>query len=271
MKSGLYTGVVYHRRSRPRVHALRYRVFSLLIDLDEIADMTQRLRLLRFNRGGLFSFHEQDHGDGSGTLRTWVEDRLRASGAALPGGRIEVLAYPRVLGYVFNPLSVFFCYRADGQLAVILYEVSNTYREKHTYVVPVDGTAGPVIRQEAAKAFHVSPFLPLEGRYSFLIEPPGPHVAIGVNLHDDEGILLATSFKGERKPLTDRTLAAAFLKFPLMTLKVIAGIHWEALRLWRKGIAFRPHGKAAAAIGTSVAPGLPPERGPAPSTRAQPR
>jgi len=250
MNSALYTGAVFHRRIRPKEHKLRYRVFSLLIDLAEIPELSKRLKLLRFNRRGLFSFRESDHGDGETPLRDWVERQLAEAGLAISGGRIAVLAYPRMLGYVFNPLSVFFCYDHNHRLAAILYEVANTYSERHTYVIPVENAAA--IRQSAEKVFYVSPFLPVEGRYEFAIEPPENAVGISIRLVDREGLLLAASFRGDRKPLTDRTLAAAFLRYPLMTLKVIAGIHWEALKLWRKGIPFRRHASAATSAGAAA-------------------
>jgi DUF1365 family protein len=245
MRSAIFTGTVFHRRLRPRSHSLRYSVFSLLIDLDEIPSLSRRLKLLRFNRGGVLSFRESDHGSrGEISLRDWVERRLEANGISLKGGRIAVLAYPRMFGYVFNPLSVFFCYATDNSLAAILYEVANTYGERHSYVIAVEGTNGRV-DQSTDKAFYVSPFLPMEGQYRFQIEPPGDRVGVSVNLHDGEGLLLAASFVGDRKPLTDARLLALLFRYPLMTLKVMGAIHWEALKLWRKGIRFRPHTPAA--------------------------
>ena len=255
MKSGLYFGTVYHRRTRPKAHSLRYRVFSLLVNLDEIPALSKRLRLLRFGRTGILSFSENDHGDGGRTpLRQWVTDKVARLGIDMAGGRIRLLTYPRMFGYVFNPLSVFFCYDSDDRLAAILYEVSNTYGERHTYVIPVS-TDAAAPRQTAAKVMYVSPFLPDEGRYRFNITPPADHVGIGIRFDDSDGPLLTASFTGERRELTDRNLAAALIRYPLMTIKVIAAIHWEAFKLWRKGVAFRSHRPMVKPV-ESTKPGL---------------
>ena len=241
MKSGLYFGTVYHRRARPKAHSLRYRVFSLLVDLDEIPSLSKRLWLLRFGGPGVLSFNESDHGDGGeAPLRQWVTDKVARSGIDISGGSIRILTYPRMFGYVFNPLSVFFCYGSDDRLAAILYEVSNTYGERHAYTIPV-GADAAAPRQTAAKVMYVSPFLPDEGRYRFNISPPGDDIGVTIRFDDSDGPLLTASFAGRRRELTDWTLALALIRYPLMTVKVIAGIHWEAFKLWRKGIPFRPH------------------------------
>lgn len=256
MSSGIYSGRVTHTRLRPKQHRLNYGVFSLLIDLDEIPSLARRLRLLRFDRAGILSFRQSDHGEGAAVdLRSWVERKLAEAG--IPGGgRIEILAYPRMFGYVFNPLSVFFCYTPDGRLTAILYEVANTYSERHTYVIPAEETAlpgrGKVVRQSADKVFYVSPFLPTAGRYRFRIRPPGNEVGVGITLEDEDGVLLTAAFHGKRQPLTDGRLLRVLLTYPLMTIKVMAGIHWEALKLWRKGIRFRKHLPATERLGSSV-------------------
>lgn len=256
MSNALYHGAVVHRRNRPKAHALRYKVFALCIDLDAVPDLAKTLRLLSVNRFGLFAFHDRDHGPGDGSpLRPWVERLLRESGMGGPVGRVRLLCYPRILGYVFNPLSVYFCDRPDGSLLAILYEVSNTYGERHTYVISAGD--GPVQRQECAKSFYVSPFIAMEGTYRFHVLPPAETVTIGIRQSDPEGPLLTAVFNGRRESLNDRSLLRAFFRYPLMTLKVIGGIHWEALKLWRKGIPVVRHVPAPAKTYSSGHPVVP--------------
>ncbi len=254
MRSALYRGIVVHQRVRPKAHRLRYRVFSLLVDLDELPELSTRLRLMGIDRGGVFSFRQSDHGARAGGegLRPWVDARLAEAGIAIPGGRVEVLCYPRMFGYVFNPLSVFFCRDADGSLAAILYEVGNTHGETHTYVIPAAPDRSGVVRQSADKLFYVSPFLPVGGRYRFRIDPPGSEVGLVIGVDDTEGPLLTASFNGKRTELTDGALLKALFAYPLMTLKIIAGIHWEALKIWRKGIAYLHHRPATTPRASSV-------------------
>jgi len=235
--SRLYSGTVFHRRLRPRVHKLSYRVFYMLLDLDELPSLARRLRLFAHNRFSLFSFHDKDHGDGSGRpLRGWIETQLSRAGIDLGGGRIAVLCLPRVLGHVFNPLTVYFCHRADGGLVAMLYEVNNTFGERHSYLIPVETPGAGVVSQGCDKAFYVSPFLPVSGRYHFKVLRPGARLALTIRESDEGGAMLTASFAGTARLFTDRQLAITFLQHPLLTLKVVGGIHWEALRLWLKGI-----------------------------------
>ena len=232
--SALYIGTVAHKRLRPKAHKLRYRVFSLLLDLDELPGL--KLRWLGVNRPGLLSFREADHGDG-GPLRPWVAARLAEAGIVAEGP-VRLLCYPRMLGYVFNPLTVYFCHHGDGGLAAIIYEVHNTHGERHAYVLP--GGDG-VVRHSCEKAFFVSPFMPMDCVYRFTISPPGETVSVGIVEGDGEGTLLTASFAGEREDLTDATLLRAVLAHPLMTLKVTLAIHWEAVRLLAKGLRVYRH------------------------------
>lgn len=252
MRSALYAGDVVHVRKRPRRHKLHYRVFSLLLDLDEVAAFSETSRLFGFNRGALFSFWEKDHGDSqTGQLRGWIQSQLVQAGLDLQRPRIEVLCYPRIFGYVFNPLTVYFCYDDKDGLAAILYEVCNTFGERRTYVIPATADARQV-RQTCAKELYVSPFVPMDCVYDFIIDPPGDAVAVRIDEADADGLLLRAVFTGKRRPLDDRTLTWALLRYPLMTLKVTAAIHWEALRLWIKGVPPIRHHAAAKRVDTSI-------------------
>lgn len=236
--SALYRGEVTHRRTRPRTHRLRYRVFWLLLDLDEIDALDRRLRLFSRNRFNLIAFHDRDHGDGSGDLRARIESLLAAAGIQTRGGPVRLLTMPRLLGYAFNPISLYYCRHADGRLMAMVYEVTSTFGVRHAYVVPLppeDQAAGR-IRQGAAKALYVSPFMGMEMDYAFRGHAPGERLALTVDGLDAQGLLITATMQGERRPLTDRALLAAAAAMPLMTLKVTAAIHWEALRLWLKGV-----------------------------------
>ncbi len=252
-RSCLYAGQVMHHRMKPSRHRFIYRVMSMLIDLDELPSLASRLKLFSLNRFNLFSFHEGDHGDDSGRpLIEQIRETLRQQGMELGNGRVELLCYPRLLGYVFNPLSVFYCYDEQDQLTAILYEVSNTFNQKHNYLIPVAGSTGNLIRQSCDKAFYVSPFLSMATRYHFRLLPPSNRVAVCIRQTDTEGPLLHASFTGRRRELSDRSLLSTFFRYPLMTFKVIAGIHWEALQIWRKKVPLQPRPAPPAARTTLV-------------------
>ncbi|MEO7563952.1 MAG: DUF1365 domain-containing protein [Sphingomicrobium sp.] len=240
MMSALYTGRVMHRRLRPKLHQLDYRIFSLLIDLDELEAMDQRLRLFSWRRFNLLSFRDGDYGDGSATpLRTQAERHLERIG--IPDvGRIELLTMPRLLGFAFNPLSLYFCYDLTGALTAIIHEVHNTFGERHSYVLTADEDRGSV-RQGAAKAFHVSPFLPMTLGYTFRVRPPGKQLQVAIQVSDKDGPLLVAIQRMKRRQLTDAAILRAVLAFPLMTFKVVAGIIWEAAKLWIKGVGVHRH------------------------------
>jgi len=251
--SAIYAGSVVHQRFRPRRHRLRYRVFSLLLDIDELPQLASRLRFFSYNNWGLFSFLDRDHGDASGgNLRRWTESQMAAAGLEPDGGAIRILCYPRILGYVFNPLTVYFCYARHGALVALLYEVSNRHSERHTYVVPVTGPAATVVQQTCRKEFYVSPFIPLDCTYQFRVVPPQDSVSILIEALDGEGPLLAAAFSGRRWPLSNISLLRALIAYPLMTLKVTVGIHWEALRLFLKGVPVFLHRRAEHSISVSV-------------------
>ncbi len=241
MNSALYVGTVVHQRLRPKRHRLNYRLAQGLFDLDELDAVAGRLRFLSRNRFNLFAFHDRDYGDGSDApLRDQIEAHLRGAGLEPDGGSIRLLAMPRVLGHVFNPIATWFCHRRDGSLLAIVYEVTNTLRQRHSYLIPVTGAGKDgTIRQSCAKTLYVSPFMDMDMGYDFAIRPPGEKVQIVVNGKDREGPLISATFAGSRRALTDRALLRLFFTIPLVTLKTVAGIHWEALKLWLKGIRIR--------------------------------
>ncbi|MGO4715420.1 DUF1365 domain-containing protein [Bradyrhizobium sp. 2TAF24] len=241
--ASLYVGDVMHARLKPVAHRFSYRVMSLLIDLDRLDDADRLSAMFGVNRAAIYSFHEADHGDRDGSsLARYVRRRAREQGLDLSGGRIELLCYPRLLGYVFNPLSVYFCHDAGGDLALIIYEVRNTFGEAHSYVRPVrpEERSAAGLRQQQDKLFRVSPFIDMAARYHFRVAPPTDTIRLRILETDRDGPLLAATFSGRRRPLVTRTLLRAFIALPLVTIKIIAAIHWEALRLWGKGARLVP-------------------------------
>jgi DUF1365 family protein len=236
-RSRLAEGFVSHRRVEGPVHGFRYAVFMTLLDLDELPELDRRLRLFGHRSARPVRFADADHFDGSPHgVREALERVVRAEGHAMPGGRVELLTNCRVLGYVFNPVSFFYCYDTDERPAVTVAEVNNTYGDRHAYVLPV---AGDAHEWRTKKLMHVSPFFrPDAGTYRWELPPPGERVDAGVDLTRDGETALAARLSLDRRPLTDRALASALLRHPLMTVQVIGAIHFEALRLWRKGARF---------------------------------
>lgn len=253
----LYVGQVMHARMKPVAHRFTYRVMNLLIDLDRLGEADTQSRLFGVNRAALYSFHEKDHGDRDGkSLRAYAQHRAAEHGIDLTGGRVRLLCYPRLLGYAFNPLSVYYCDDAAGGLALLIYEVRNTFGELHSYVLPMrEGDISPAgVRQSQAKSFYVSPFIEMPMRYQFRITPPEASVKLRILETDAEGPLLAATFFGERRALNSAALLRACAAFPLLTFKIIAAIHWEALRLWLKGLPLVPR-PARAPAKTALAAG----------------
>lgn len=234
----VYIGEVVHKRLRPRRHDLRYRVFSLLADLDRLEELDARLRLFSVDRFNVFSLHRRDFGPHDGTsISAFIRARARAAGLDATSLVIEMLAYPRFLGYAFNPLTVYYLRDAEGQTRMLIYEVRNTFGEHHFYEALVqEPRADAPIEHGADKRFYVSPFNSLDGSYRFAIRPPGAEVFNGITLTTAQGPLLTAWFKGTRQPLSDRILVKLALAYPFMTAKVIGGIHWEALKLLLKGV-----------------------------------
>lgn len=237
--SGIYAGVVTHARLRPHPHRLRYRIFMLLLDLDELEGLDARLKRFAVGRFALTGFSPRDHLDHTGQdLRGQVQAILADAGLE-GGGPVRLLAMPRILGGVFNPLTVWFLHRADGALSAVLYEVRNTFGESHSYLIPAAHLDGEVLSQSIDKGFYVSPFMDMDLTYAFRIRPPGEAVGVSINVADREGLVLAAAFSGERREMTDANLLSAWLQHPMTSLGVLAAIHWEALWMWLKGEPIR--------------------------------
>ncbi len=241
--AALYFGEVMHARLKPMGHRFSYRVMSLLIDLDRLDEADRQSPLFGVNRHALYAFHEADHGDRDGTgLRAYAQRCAAENNIDLTGGRVRLLCYPRLFRYTFNPLSVYFCDNARGDLALMIYEVRNTFGDIHAYVLPVKpgerSEAG--LRQQQDKKFYVSPFMAMAMRYHFRVWPPCDSVRLRILETDSEGPLLAATFNGRRRRLTTAALLRSFVALPLVTVKIIAAIHWEALRLWLKGARLVP-------------------------------
>jgi len=236
--SALYVGHVSHRRKSPMQHRFRYRTYSMLIDLSEIDQLDGNHRFLSHNRWNLFAIHDRDHGPRDGTpLRPWLDSELHKAGIDLEGGSVQVLLYPRVLGYTFNPLTTWFCHHADGSLRAVLYEIHNTFGHSHSHLVPISGEAPH--RHSFDKTLHVSPFFDQEGSYSFTLRPPSDRFSVSIDYATATSGLLTATMVGKREPLSDRSMLKAFVTHPLLTMKITLGIHWNALRLLLKGAKYR--------------------------------
>lgn len=248
--SAIYQGQVMHHRLRPKAHRFVYRVSACLFNLDELPLLAKEIPCFSYNQFNLWSFYDQDYGEGSKVpINQQIRTYLQSQGYDLGKGKIFLLCYPRLLGYVFNPLSVYYCYDETEQLRLILYEVSNTFAQKHKYLLQVDTQGAQntpyIVRQACNKTFYVSPFIPMQCRYDFRMRIPDEHVLVGIRQHDQAGAFLHAVFQGQRQDFTQANLVRTWIRHPFMTLKVIAGIHWEALRLWRKKIPFYPRPKTA--------------------------
>lgn len=244
LRSGLILGDVMHCRLGPVRHRFRQRTLSVLLDFDELPDLDARLSTFSVDRPNLFAFHNRDHGPRDGSrVRLWVESAFARAGRPIDGGRLIAHCFLRTLGYVFDPLTVYWGYDRSGQLAGVLYEVKNTFGDQHCYLVPTaaDRTPGTPIVQRADKRFHVSPFFDVSGGYRFRLDEPGDRLRILIRLTGPDGTdrMVATQ-TGVRRPLTDAALLRGLASHPLSTLAVTAGIHWQALKLWRKRLAYHP-------------------------------
>ena len=237
-RSALYRGRVRHTRLRPFHHDFEYNVYYAMFDLDELEALASGLRLFSIGRFNLYGFDPADHGvERVEDLRPWVESTLAGAGVELDGGRVSLLTFPRVLGYVFNPISVWYCFGPDDELRAVIHEVRNTFGGRHVYVVPIRDPAD--LRHDVEKRLYVSPFNSMDHTYHFRMNRPGNHLALAIEQTDRNGKLFRAGLRLKKLPINDSNLLKLFLAHPLVTLHVIVGIHWQALRLWLKGASYQ--------------------------------
>ena len=235
-ESFIYNGKVIHKRFKPKEHYFKYNVFSLFLDLDEINVINKKILFFSYNKFNLISFYEKDHGNRDGSsLADWVKKSLKTIGVNIENIKIKLLCYPRIFGYVFNPLSIFFVYDKKSNLIAILYEVKNTFGEQHTYVFKVNEN-NKFIKNNCEKKFFVSPFMNIDSKYYFKVLDPNEKLSVVIDQRDKDGKLLFASQDGVKSNFTSKNLIFSYLRHPLMTFKIISAIHFEALRLWIKGI-----------------------------------
>ena len=238
INSYIYNGTVIHKRFKPKKHFFKYKVFSLLIDLSELNKLDEKIFFFSVNKLNLISFYEKDHGERDGSsLINWVKRNLNDNHIITDNIKIKLLCYPRILGYVFNPLSIFFIYDKDENLISILYEVKNTFGEQHTYVFRLEGR-NRLIKNNCSKKFHVSPFIEMNCNYFFRLLKPGNKISVIIDQYDSEDQILYASQDGTRSDFNTQHLIKSYLKHPIMTFKIILAIHFEAFKLWAKGIKF---------------------------------
>ena len=234
--SCIYSGFVIHKRFRPKRHFFSYKIFSLLIDLHELKNIEKKIKFFSFNKFNILSFYNIDHGPRDGScLIQWAKKTLNESKINIGDGKIKLLCYPRFFGYVFNPLSIFYCYDEKSRLKAVLYEVKNTFNEQHIYIFPAL-TSLNLILHKCNKKFYVSPFIEMNTFYNFRLLKPSNRINIFIKQSDTNGILLTACQVGKRIEMSSKSLFFQFLRHPLMSFKVILAIHFEAFRLWSKGI-----------------------------------
>jgi len=238
METCIYKGFVSHRRFKPIKHSFLYKTFSILFDLSELQDLHNKISLFSFNKFNIFSFYNKDHGERDGSnLSKWVKFNLKNYQLDFEVSKIKLLCFPRIFGYVFNPLSVFYCYDKN-KLRAILYEVKNTFNEQHTYVFSVKDDP-KIITQHCEKKFYVSPFIEMKTAYNFRLTEPKESLKLMIKQTDKKDKVLVASQYGTRQEISTKRLLINFFTHPLMTFKIIIAIHFEALRLWKKGAIFK--------------------------------
>ncbi|MBV1701502.1 MAG: DUF1365 family protein [Hyphomicrobiales bacterium] len=242
--ASLYSGEVMHARLKPMKHKFVYRVFSLLIDVARLPEAGRASRLFSVGRFNLLSFHPRDHaGHKDVPLLVQVQEML-APAKVVPD-QVLLLCYPRVLGFVFNPLSVYYCLKA-GQPVAIIHEVRNTFGESHSYILPIqpDQMTAEGIQQTCAKRFYVSPFMDMDLFYRFFLTLPGESLIVRIIETSGALPIFIATFHAARQELSSLNVLKAFFGLPLMTGKVVAAIYFEALKLWLKGMRLQPRPKA---------------------------
>ena len=238
METCIYKGFVTHRRFKPLRHYFSYKTFSILFDLGELEDLHKEIGIFSFNKFNIFSFYNKDHGPRDGSdLTEWVKISLKKYNLNFNVSKIKLFCFPRVFGYVFNPLSIFYCYNGNA-LKAILYEVKNTFNEQHTYVFSVN-SAKKIITQQCNKKFYVSPFIEMDTFYNFRLTNPNENIRILIKQTDKEGKVLVACQVGRRQVMSLKQLLINFFTHPMMTFKIMISIHYEALRLWKKGAIFQ--------------------------------
>ena len=233
--SKIYTGKVIHKRFKPKEHYFKYNVFSLLIDLNELEEINKYINFFSYNKFNIISFYDKDHGDRDGSsIKLWVKKNLRNIGIMTEDISIKLLCYPRIFGYVFNPLSTYFIYNKHSELISIFYEVKNTFGEQHTYIFKAQDEK--TVQNKCKKKFYVSPFIEMDCEYHFKTLNPREQLSVVINQNDKDGKLLFASQDGISKDLNNKNLILSYLTHPLMTFKIIGAIHYEAFKLWAKRI-----------------------------------
>ncbi|MEJ2316437.1 MAG: DUF1365 domain-containing protein [Gammaproteobacteria bacterium] len=238
----LYHSSVMHRRHDKHAMRFEYRIFRMLLDIDNLEKSASGMRLFSIDRWNLFSFRRRDHGPRDGSaLRPWAEALLQAHDIDSGGGKILLLAMPRLFGYAFNPLSIWYCLDEADQLRAVICEVRNTFGDYHTYVLHGHDAEASYLEESAPKSFHVSPFMEISGEYRFRISMPRDDYLLHIDYVDDAQRLLTAVEKGRRKKFSDRGLLGILAVMPFVTFKVMAAIHWQAVKLWLHGAKIYPH------------------------------
>lgn len=237
LASAVYCGWVRHRRHRPNAHAFRYRLYLMYLDLSELDRVFAGRWFWSVGRRNLVEFRRTDFlGDPAVPLDEAVRDRAQAALGRRPAGPIRLLAHLRTLGHCFNPVAFYYCYTADGRtLDCVVAEITNTpWKERHSYVLDAAAAErhGRILGWDFPKAFHVSPFLPMTRDYRWRFEPPDDELRVHMEVHDADGAEFDATLVLERRPLAAATLARSLVRYPLMTLRVVLAIHWQAFLIW---------------------------------------